>query len=50
MNVTGEMLIGFGIILIGMGVYFIYHHYARLRPNEELEWVGFGESPFKKKP
>ncbi|MFT4250623.1 MAG: hypothetical protein ACMXYD_04650 [Candidatus Woesearchaeota archaeon] len=45
---TAALLVGVGIILLALGVLFIRAHYKTLTPNEELEWMGYGEHPFRK--
>lgn len=43
------LLIGGGIILIALGILFLKTHYSQTAPNEELEWAGYGEHPFRKR-
>ena len=42
------LFIGVGIILLGLGIHFLKTHYTRITPNEDLEWLGFGDHPFRK--
>jgi hypothetical protein len=46
--IAPALFIGVGIILISIGMLFLKTHYSRITPNEELEWMGFGEHPFRK--
>ena len=46
--IVAPLLIGVGIILIALGILFLKTHYAKTTPNEELEWMGFGDHPFRK--
>lgn len=48
MNLLSAYLFGTGIILIGLGLHFLYTHYRKITPNEELLWAGLGTNPFKK--
>lgn len=46
--IAAPLLIGVGIILISLGILFLKTYYGRATPNEELEWMGFGDHPFRK--
>lgn len=46
---ASALLIGLGILLISLGILFLKTHYTKKSPNEELEWFGFGEHPFRKR-
>jgi hypothetical protein len=46
--ILAGLFLAVGIILIGLGILFLHTHYNRVTPNEELEWVGYGEHPFRK--
>ncbi len=43
------LLIGLGIILVVLGIFFLYAQRTKMVPIEELEWLGYGEHPFRKK-
>lgn len=45
----GLTLIILGIFLLIFGGIILYKHYTKMIPNEEYEWLGFGEHPFRKK-
>ena len=49
MNLTAFYLIGTGIILCILGLYFLYRQYTTPAPNEKYAWGGLGDNPFKKK-
>ena len=47
--IAAHLLIGGGIILIALGMLYLKSHFWRKASNEELEWFGFGEHPFRKR-
>lgn len=46
---TALLLIGCGIILIALGIHFLRTHFSKPSPNEDLEWMGYGDHPFRKR-
>lgn len=46
--IPSYLLIGLGTIFIALGVLFLKTHYTTISPNEELEWMGYGDHPFRK--
>ena len=47
--IAAQLLIGLGVILVALGVLFLKTHFSRKASNDELEWFGFGEHPFRKR-
>lgn len=48
MNLVSAYLIGIGIIILIVGLYFLYKHYKTPVSNEKYAWGGYGKNPFKK--